>query len=88
MESLFYCTQPIEGIPVLKYSYGDFETYVALDKPAVMCKVSDNESYAIFRGLSKTAKLTVITEGDGNIREKVTVTLEELTEDGETDDTQ
>ncbi len=71
--------QPIRGIPITV----EGEVYRAHRAPVEVCKVSDNESYAIYEGYDRNgvkhrAKLTVITEGTGNIRTNITVMLEEV----------
>ena len=72
-------TQPIRGIPITF----EGEVYKAHRAPVEVRKVSDNESYAIYEGydnegIKHRAKLTVITEGTGNIRTNITATLEEV----------
>lgn len=76
----FNCVQPIEGVPVVKYIYSNTHcVYSALSAPVVVKKVSDNISFAVFAG-SKYGKLTVTTEGTGDIRKNSVVTFEEITE--------
>ncbi len=58
--------------------FSSYVAYVALAKPSKIEKVSDNESYAIFSGPEKTARLTVTTTGEGNVRENISVVLEEV----------
>ena len=78
MDADFLIEQPIDGVPIMTISYGSYVAYAALAKPSKIEKVSDNESYAIFSGPEKSARLTVTTTGEGNIRENVVVTLEEV----------
>ena len=78
MDADFLFEQPIDGIPIMTIAYGGYVAYAALAKPSKIEKVSDNESYAIFSGPEKAAKLTVKTEGSGNIRTNITATLEEV----------
>ncbi|MBQ8613732.1 MAG: hypothetical protein IJ416_05900 [Ruminiclostridium sp.] len=71
--------QPIRGIPITV----EGEVYRAHRAPVEVCKVSDNESYAIYEGydsdgVKHRAKLTVITEGTGDIRTNITAMLEEV----------
>lgn len=69
--------QPIAGVPVLKITCGKYFTYLPFAFPTRMKKVSNNESYAIFKA-TKTAKLTVKTEGSGDTRYNPVVTFEEV----------
>lgn len=75
----FIFTQPIKGVPVALISdkTGTYKKYIALDTAVKIEKVSDNESYAIFKG-SKYGKLTVKTSGSGNVRTNPVVTFEEV----------
>ncbi len=73
------CTQPIEGVPILQMA----GTYIAAKPPDKIEKVSDNESFAVFSGYDRsgtlrTARLTVTTTGEGNVRENISVVLEEV----------
>ncbi len=73
-------SQPIRGIPVLKY--GDM--YYPVRSPVEVGKISDNESYADFEGhddegIYHKARLTVTTEGSGDVRTNIRVKLEEIT---------
>lgn len=74
----FLGKQAIEGVPLIVFKANGRETFAPADFPAEMKKVSDNESYAIFKGFSKAAKLTVKTSGSGNVRYNPIVTLEEV----------
>lgn len=76
----FICVQPIEGVPVVKYIYSDKHcVYSALSVPVAVKKISDNVSFAVFAG-SKYGKLTITTEGSGDIRKNPSVTFEEISE--------
>lgn len=72
--------QPIEGVPVeIHVCSEDYFTYEALAAPFVTKVVSENESFMIFKA-SKYGKLTVKTQGSGNVRTNPVVTFEEITE--------
>lgn len=71
--------QPIKGVPVVKKG----EIYEARRPPVERCRVSDNESYAIYEGVDNEGvthrgKITVKTQGVGNIRTNPVVTFEEV----------
>lgn len=74
----FLGEQAIEGVPLMSFKVEGYETFAPAAFPVEMKKVSDNESYAIFKGSSKAAKLTVKTSGSGNVRYNPIVTLEEV----------
>ena len=72
--------QPIEGVPVEIHIYNeDYFTYVPLAPPFITKRVSENESFAIYKA-SKYGKLTVKTQGSGDIRKNPSVTFEEISE--------
>ena len=72
--------QPIEGVPVEIHIYNeDYFTYVPLAPPFITKRVSENESFAIYKA-SKYGKLTVKTQGSGDTRTDPMVTFEEITE--------
>lgn len=75
----FKISQPIDGVPVMMISYEGYKKYIPMAAPANMVKVSDNESYAVYKGDEKTGKLTVKTSGSGDARRIVSVTFEEVT---------
>lgn len=75
----FIISQPIKGVPLILVGWGEYKTYIPFVRPTKVERVSDNESYAVFSGPSKSAKLTVTTTGTGVVRENITVTLEEVT---------
>lgn len=77
-EADFLSSQPIEGVPLVAFSFENFGTFSALAYPLEIGKTSDNESYAIIKGKSKAVKITVKTTGSGNVRKDPVVTLEEV----------
>lgn len=74
-----YQSQPLKGVPIIKKG----EIYEARRPPVEYGKVSDNESYAIYEGVDNDGvthrgKITVKTQGTGNVRTNPVVTLEEV----------
>ena len=73
----FVFSQPIKGVPVIMVGFGQYKKYIGLAAPVKLEVVSDNESYAIYKG-SKYGKLTVKTSGSGKVRTDPVVTFEEV----------
>ena len=76
----FIFSQPIKGVPVLLISFGGFKKYIPFCPPVKMVKVSDNESYAVYKGTEKYGKLTVTTTGSGDTRKDPVVTFKEVSQ--------
>ena len=73
----FIISQPIKGVPLILVGWGEYKTYIPFVRPTKVERVSDNESYAIYKG-SKYGKLTVRTSGSGKVRTDPVVTFEEV----------